>query len=260
MSISGFSVAELTSIARTRSSASTASSAGPWTCGNARRPKGFLQPAPGRRVAVAGEQAAQLGGRPHRPAVRAPGVDVLGERLRRAAERAVGQCDDGVARPQQHVEVLPDQDRLGEGHGVAGDERQRVTGADRHGIEGADGPRPDPGEGQRDLGQRGEVTGPDGAARVHQRQRADPQGRLQGGEHLRVDAAARGRELVEPDQHCGADDRVRQGVAGPAGVAAQQPQAVLVGRLRVDDGVPVGPDAGRAPVDGAGGPGPTANS
>lgn len=215
------------------------------------QPERVLQPAPLGQVVGRGEQAPHLGGAPDGTRVRTRGVDAFRVRLGRAAERAERQRRDDVTRGEQPAQVVPGQHGLAERGGVAGDERERVARADRDRVEVAGRPRQLPRERQCDLRELGEVAGADGAARVDVRERADAQRRLQRVQQPRVHAAAAGGELVEADGHHGAHGVVGQRLAGAARVAAQQAQAVVVGRLRVDDGVPVRADPGRAAVDRA---------
>ncbi len=113
----------------------------------------------------------------------------------------------------------------------------------------ADRPRPLAGQRQPGLGQRGQVAGANRAEPVDERQGAVRERLRQRRRQPRMGAGTAGGQLVQPDQQHRSYVRSRQRTSTAAGVAAQQPQAVVAGGLRRDRLVTVRADAGRTSID-----------
>ena len=99
-----------------------------------------------------------------------------------------------------------------------------------------------------ELGEHREVARADAPEVAQRGQRGLAQERRERVGHLRPAPAGAGRHLREPHQQRGAHHLVRQRVAQPARVAAQEPHRVGA-QVAVHGDVAVGAHAGRAAVD-----------
>ncbi len=105
---------------------------------------------------------------------------------------------------------------------------------------------------QSHLGQRRDVPGAHRSELVDDRIRPALQRLAQRGDHGRPQPRTPGQQLVGADGEHRADLAGGQLLPDGAGVAAQQPEAVLGGRFGGHVLVPVGADAGGAAVDASG--------
>ena len=212
-------------------------------------PERVLDAPAGARIALVPEQPAHGPGRAHRTGVRATRVDLFGERLRGAAHRTVRECGDEVRRVEQPAKFLPDEHGPREGDCVGGHEREGVAGLEADRVDVPGGPRQMTGQRERDLGQRREVAGADGAGVVHGGHRIGLQCLLERVQETGMDTAAGGRELVESNHHRRPHRDLVQRFPDPRGVAEQQAQVVVTGCAADHHRVAVGADPGGAAVD-----------
>lgn len=182
--------------------------------------------------------------------MRAGGVHGGRVRLVRAVDGQQGQGADDLGGLHEPAQFVQGQGRLAESEGVAADEGQRVVVVELLRLGRARSP---PGvfagECQSCLGEGGDVAGADRAELVDGGVGTALQCLAQRGDDGGPQARTAREELVGPDGEHRPHLPRGQLVPDGAGMAAQQFEAVLGGRLGGHVLVPVGADAGGAAVD-----------
>ena len=246
-------------------SARSASWTAPSTWGRARNGYGSWMPsAPGRSRPLL--EAAQQ--RPHLRGDRRLAGPVSGRvnpGIKRDRIRGGGlerQCGDSQPRLEQRLDVDDDQCGVTDAHGVARDEREPVARSERRRgqPEGGDCrsgvdelvalPHLTLAEKrERDVGERGQVAGPERPKLPRERGQVGVQRRDEGAEQPARDAGTANADLVRAGHHRRPDEPDRENAPGPAGVAAQQPPRVSRPFIGIDRAVTQGADAGRDAID-----------